>query len=123
MKNKNDKTCIGNNFEEVFHNLFASSITYNDVYSDDSENGWLKYEKGKYLFTNINTCNVRRMNLNQTIKIFKIEKDKLLFDVLMEDSDYQNNQSREFVLVKENNLWKISRAYYEDLCEIKYSIG
>ena len=121
-KNKKDDTCVGKNFEESFHNLFSSNITYDDVYADDSRNAWISYKNGSYYFTNITSCNVNRMNLEQTIKIYEIEKDKLTFHVFIEDSGYQNTRKRIFSLIKENDIWKISKAYYEDLCEIKYSI-
>lgn len=121
-KNKKDNTCVGNNFEESFRDLFASRITYNQVYGDDSGNTWYKYEKGKYLFTNINSCNINRMNLNQKIRLHEINKNELVFYVSYEDNNHQNKE-RTFILVKENNLWKIDKAHYEDLCEIKYRIG
>ena len=121
-KNKKDNTCIGNNFEESFQSLFSSNITYNQVYGDDSGNVWFKYDKGKYKFTNTNYCSVNRMNLKQNIKLHKINQNELEYYVSYKDS---NNGLRErtFSLIKENDIWKISKAYYEDLCEIKYRIG
>lgn len=121
-QNKQDDTCVGNNFEEFFHNLFASKITYNQVYGDASGNMWLQYTKGKYLFTNINTCSINGMTLKQNIKIHSISNQELVFDVSYEE-DANQNMERTFSLIMEDNKWKISKAYYEDLCEIKYHIG
>lgn len=121
-KNKNDNTCIGNHFEEAFSNLFASNITYYIVYSDANYNTWFKYDKGKYTFINLVNCNAVRMSLNQELKINKITSDELDFIVIMQEERNQGVKNKEFVLIKENDEWKISKAYYHDLCEMDYRI-
>ena len=121
-KNKKDDVCIGNNFEEAFSSLFASNVSYNEVYGDSTSITWVKYEKGKYQFKNLNNCNTIRMSLNQQLTLQKISDDKLTFEATMFDVRNQNNKNHLFVLVKENGLWKISQAYYHDLCEMNYRI-
>ena len=115
---KNNESCTGNNFEEAFHSLFSSNLSYDKVYSDGIIYTWYKYEKGKYVFTNIKNCSVKRMSLDQEIKLTSIKDDELVFSVKEVDS----NLIREFVLVKENDNWKVSKAFYKDLCEIVYII-
>ena len=117
-KRKNDESCIGNNFEKAFHNLFASNVTYNRVYSDGAIYTWFKYEKGNYIFTNSKSCSVKRMNLQQKIKLVKILDNELSFDVSDDDSVI----SCEFILIKENGNWKVGKALYKDLCEMSYVI-
>jgi len=115
---KNNTICVGKNFEETFHRLFCSSITYKDVYSDLDSYSWITYENDEYLFNNLNTCGINRMNLNQKMEIKEISNDKLSFYVYSDDEKH-----KEFILIKEDDNWKISKAYYHDLCEIRYNIG
>ena len=115
---KNNTTCVGKNFEEAFHDLFYSGITYKDVYSDLDSYSWVTYKNDEYVFNILNTCGISRMNLDQRMEINEISNDKLSFYVFSEDENH-----REFILVKEDNNWKISKAYYHDLCEQRYNIG
>ena len=117
-KKKSDESCIGNNFEDAFHNLFASNISYNKVYSDGAIYTWFKYEKDKYIFTNLKTCNIKRMSLNQEIKLIRILDNELDFEVNEKDDELK----REFILTYEGDTWKVSKAFYKDLCEISYMI-
>ena len=121
-KNKNDLTCLGENFEEEFRKLFVSSIDYDKVYGDSTLYSWMKYEDGKYFFTSLKSCNVIRMSLNQSIEVKEISSDKLEFNVSFENSDSNIKKNRVFVLSNENSLWKVSKAYYHDLCEMDYNI-
>lgn len=121
-KNKNDDNCVGNNFESEFKKLFADNITYNDVYSDDDFYTWIKYENGKYIFHNLDNCNVTRMNLEQTITLESISNDKLVFFVIHENKSQTKIRKKDFVLIKENDDWKVSKAYYHDICELDYYI-
>ena len=122
-KNKKDNSCIGNNFPMEFKRIFSSDISYNEVYGDGSFDTWFKYEKGKYIFTNMNNCSTNRMKLNQSISVQNIDKDKLTFNVSSNDVGNENSLIRMFVLIKENDDWKISRVYYHDVCEMDYYIG
>ena len=108
--------CIGNNFESEFKKLFESNITYEKVYSDGISYSWINYKNGKYYFNNINTCNVNRMSLNQELKVTKIEDKKIVYEITID------NRKRDFVLIYEDNDWKINTAFYHDLCGMKYFI-
>ena len=114
-KYKNNE-CISNNFESEFKKLFASNITYEKVYSDGISYSWFNYKNGNYYFNNINSCNVNRMSLNQEIKVIKIEDKKIVYEITID------NRKRDFILVYEDNDWKISTAFYHDLCGMKYFI-
>ena len=120
LKN-NKETCVGNGFSEEFNKIFSSNINYDDVYGDILTYNWYKFEDGKYYFTNPNNCKVNRMNLEQKIHIKEVNDDKIIYTV-----SYINNYNRvinnDFVLIKENNNWKIREAYYYDLCEMEYHI-
>ena len=119
---KDNKTCVGNNFQEEFNNLFASNIKYDHVYSDKMTFSWYKYKDGKYYFTNPNNCNIKRMSLEQKITVQEILDDKVIYNIVYENDDYNRMNYLYFVLVNEENDWKISEAYYYDLCEMYYHI-
>ena len=119
-KNKNNNSCVGNNFEEEFNHLFSSNISYNNVYGDVSST-WVKYENEKYVFNYINTCSISRMKLEQTLILDSINKDTLIFNVKMLN-DVNKVKTKLFVLVLEDDEWKISKAYYHDVCEIDYYV-
>lgn len=121
-KKDNKKTCKGNNFQEEFYDLFSQSINYDDVYGDGMTFSWLKYENGNYYFTNPSNCNINRMNLEQTLTIKKIYNDKILYRVTYNTSSTSHLNNNVFVLIKENNDWKISEATYYDLCEMEYHV-
>jgi hypothetical protein len=108
--------CIGNNFESEFKKLFARNITYEKVYSDGISYSWINYKNGKYYFNNINTCNVNRMSLNQKLDVTKIEDKKIVYEITID------NRKRDFVLIYEEDDWKINTAFYHDLCGMKYFI-
>ena len=111
--------CIGNNFKEEFNNLFSKNIKYDDVYSDGITYSWYRYEDNKDIFNNMDSCNVNRMNLEHSLKVIKINKDVVFYEVSFDDSKHV----KEFNLVLEGNEWKISKAFYHDLCELRYNIG
>lgn len=119
-QNKKKNTCVGKNFPDTFNNLFSKKITYNDVYGDGAFYTWYKYEKGEHLFTILDECNVGRMDLNQKIELEKINHNEIIYRV----SSLSNlDKNKTFILVKEDGMWKISKAYYQDLCEMHYNIG
>ena len=126
--NKNSK-CKAENFEESFNNLFSKNISYNDVYSDGLSYTWYEKNDNGFYFNNLNTCNVKRMSINQTIQLVDKTDDKLIYKVNFIDNVkegiYKKEHviSRDFVLVKEDSSWKISKAYYHDLCYMDYYIG
>ena len=122
VKNKKDNSCIGNNFEKEFERIFSANLNYQQVYGDGISYTWIKYENGKYIFTNIDSCSTIRMNTKQLIRINDINSNQLSFDVSSKDSN-DLEKVRSFILVKENNEWKVSRAYYHDICEMDYNIG
>ena len=123
-----NKTCIGNNFEEEFKNLFASKITYDKVYGDNQSFFWYKKVDNKYQFTNMNTCSISRMSLNQKIEVKEEEIDKITYVITFSDnvtsSIYKGNHlfKKDFVLIKEDGDWKVSEAYYHDPCFMDYYI-
>ena len=120
-KNKNDDICIGNNFIEEFKRIFSSNLSYDDVYGDGND-PWIKYENGKYVFSYINNCSTSRMSLEQNIKLDSISNNKLTFNVTSLN-DTNKTKTKQFILIREDNDWKISKAYYHDICEMNYYIG
>lgn len=118
----NNKTCFSDNFEESFKNLFVSSIKYDDVYSDGVSFAWYEKTSNGYKFTNMNTCNVKRMSKEQKVKVIGVKNDELSFEI-----EYEKNESyilhKLFVLKFEDGKWKVSNAYYHDLCHMDYEIG
>ena len=120
--------CKAENFEKSFADLFASNITYNDVYGDGLTFNWYEKRKDGYYFKNMNSCNIERMSTNQTLELVDETKDKLTYKV-----DYVDNVkggtyngvhkiTRDFVLIKEKDSWKVSKAYYHDPCYMDYYI-
>ena len=121
-KNKNDKECLGNNLDIMFKSLFSNKITYDNVYSDGAIYTWYYFDNGKFIFNNLDNCQINRMPLNQEIKIIKIESDKITYQVSYENSKSKEKNYQDFILILENNEWKIVKAYYHDLCEMDYHI-
>lgn len=119
---KEKNTCVGNNFQEEFNNLFASNIKYDSVYSDKMTFTWYKYKDGKYYFTNPNNCNIKRMSIEQKITVHEILDNKITYSVAYENDDYNRINYYYFTLINEENDWKISEAHYYDLCEMDYHI-
>ena len=125
---EDSKMCIGNNFEGEFKNLFASKINYNKVYGDGQSFYWYQKIDDTYQFTNMNTCNIGRMSVDQKIEVKEEEKDKISYIVTFNDSIssgiYKGDRSytRNFVLIKEDGDWKVSEAYYHDPCYMDYYI-
>ena len=122
-KNKKDSECIGNNFKSEFKKLFSSHIDYESVYSDKKIYSWISFNKGNYYFNNLTTCNINRMNTNQQLKVKNINGTKITYEVLFENNQISQVIKREFVLVLEDNEWKIGRAFYYDLCGMRYTIN
>lgn len=114
--NKNDD-CIISNFEEEFRKLFVKRITPERVYCDGVTFCWFTKINDGYKFNNSN-CNIKRMSLNETLKVKEIEKQKVEYLISFND----NEVDRSFVLEKEDGKWKVSKAYYHDLCKLDYSI-
>ena len=114
---KNMSTCKGENFEEAFNNLFDNGIMIDSVYGDKISFEWYVKKDDGYYFTNINTCNVSRMDLNQKLEAVEINDNELKFRVTLDDINVKS-----FELVKRDNIWKVSKAYYHDLCHMDYSI-
>ena len=118
---KNRKNnCIGNDFENEFKRVFASNITYSKVYGDGVLYTWFKYENGKYIFNYLNNCNTERMDINQIIKVSEITNNKIIYKVGSKEDNFKKTKA--FVLIKENDDWKVSKAYYRDICEMGYNI-
>ena len=119
---KNNNECIGNNFEEEFNSLFSSNIHYDTVYGDGNVYIWYEYKDGKYIFNNLNNCSINRMDLNHKLEIEKIKENELIFIVNFNNSELNSINNKRFILIKEDDDWKISKAFYYDLCDMKYYI-
>ena len=119
---KNKKECIGNNFEEEFNKLFSKKIRHDNVYGDGNIYVWYKYQDNKYIFNNLDNCSVNRMGLDHQIKVDKINSDEIIFEVSFNNNQINLINTKKFILVLENNEWKISKAFYYDLCGMKYYI-
>ena len=123
-----DKRCHGLNFPEAFSDIFASNLTYNDVYGDGLAFSWYEKKNDEYYFKNMNACNSERMSTKQTLELVEKTDNKLTFKVTYVDDIkagiYKgiHDVSREFILVKEDNNWKVSKAYYHDPCFMDYYI-
>ncbi len=120
--NKKSNECLGDNFEEAFNNLFASNISYDNVYSDGLMYSWYTIDNGNYYFNNFDNCHVNRMDLNHKIEVTNIKNNELSYKVTFTDQDTKKVNTRDFILVLENNNWKIKRAFYHDKCGVKYYI-
>lgn len=120
--------CKGEKFEEAFRKVFSSDITYNDVYGDGLAVYWYEKRGDGYFFQNSNGCNIERMSLDQTLELIEKEKNQLTFKISYVDNvkagafQGEHKKVRDFVLIKENGEWKVSKAYYHDLCFQDYPI-
>ena len=121
-KNTKSKECTANNFEEEFKKLFSKNINYEDVYTDKAIYSWISYKDGKYIFKNLDNCNIDRIGINHNIRVVNITSDKIIYRVFFENRHSHLVNKRKFELVKEDNDWKISTASYYDLCGMRYSI-
>ncbi len=121
-KSKKDKECVGNNFESEFKNLFSKKINYEKVYSDGAIYSWISRKDNNYVFNNVDTCNINRMGINHELKVTSISLDKIEYEVTFDNRKTNGLNKRDFILVKEDNEWKVSNAFYYDLCGLKYFI-
>ena len=117
-----DKECVGNNFESEFNNLFSSTISFEKVYSDGVLYSWISNKNGKYVFNDLDTCSINRMGINHELKVMDISNEKIIYEVLFPNNLTGQINRRDFVLIHEDNDWKISSAYYYDLCGMRYTI-
>lgn len=117
------KECIGNNFEIEFKKLFSKNISYEEVYTDGAIYSWISYKDGKYMFNNLDNCNINRMGINHNIEVVDIKSNRIIYKVSFENRRSHLINKRKFELVKENNEWKISEAFYYDLCSMRYAIN
>lgn len=122
-KNTKSKECIGNNFETEFRKLFSKNINYEKVYTDQTIYSWISYKNEKYIFENLNNCNVDRMGINHNIKVVNIKNDKIIYEILFENRQSHLINKKYFKLVNEDNEWKIGSAFYYDLCGMRYTIN
>lgn len=120
----NKKSCVVDNFEKEFASLFARSIRIDNVYGDGLSFRWYEENNHHYTFTNMNTCSISRMGLYHKLEVVEIKDDKIVYQVSF--NDVINNDERllkkKFILIQEDNNWKISKAYYHDLCHMDYFI-
>ena len=117
-KDKKSKECVGNNFKEEFKKIFSKEISYNDVYSDGITYSWYSYQDDKHIFNNSFSCDFKRMSIEHSLKVIKISKDKIIYEVSFDNNRYV----KDFILINEDDEWKISKAFYHDLCELRYNI-
>jgi hypothetical protein len=115
---KKSNMCISKNFIEEFNKLFVKRIRPDKVYGDGVTFTLFNKTKDGYEFINDNNCSTKRMSLNQTLKVKKFTDKQIDYIVSYEDSLLD----KAFVLEKEDNEWKISKAYYHDLCKMDYYI-
>lgn len=114
----NKKTCEVKNFEEAFHQLFARNIKMENVYGDGLTSKWYEKKNDIYLFTNLNSCSVSRMGGSHNLKVKEIKNNQITYEITFKDDDGLN--IKDFILVHEDGTWKISEAYYHDLCHMDY---
>ena len=122
-KNTKSKECTANNFETEFKKLFSKNISYEKVYTDQAIYSWIYYKNGNYVFKNLDTCNVDRMGINHNIKVIEIKNNKIVYEVLFENRQSHLMNKKYFKLINEDNEWKISNAFYYDLCGMRYTIN
>lgn len=125
-------SCYSTNFEKSFKELFASNVDINRVYGDGLAIRLYEKRGDKYKFTNKNTCEAGRMDLNHKLEVDEKKENtdnEVTYKVTWEDDIpsgiYKGKRTyrKEFVLTKEDGEWKISKAYYHDPCRMEYIIG
>ena len=117
-KDKKDE-CLVENFEEVFKNLFSKNISYNKVYGDDITFSRLHIIDNQYIFSSIKCSDTSKSN-DFELKVKSIESDKLTYTVTSSD---KRLSEKVFILINEDNSWKIKEAYYRDKCMMDYYIS
>ena len=115
----NHKECIGKNFPQAFNHLFSKNISYEDVYSDKESFYWMHEHDDNFYFSYSYYCNHSNME-NYSIKVNSEEKDKITYEISNLDSS--RTFYKLFVLIKEDNEWKVSEAFYRDNCMFDYYI-
>ena len=122
------ETCQGINFEKNYKDIFASNIEIDSVYGDGVAIRWYEKKDNDYYFTNKNSCNIGRMSLNQNLKFVKNDNGKLNYEVTYEEEikdgifKGKHEYKEDFVLIYENNKWKVAEAYFHDPCYMEYII-
>ena len=121
-KKNSHNECVGKNFQTEFVNLFSNKINYNNVYSDGGLYSIISNNEGEYTFNIIDNCAINRMDVNQQIRVVDIKNNEIVFEVNSVNNTNIENK-KDFILVFDDNEWKISKAYYHDLCGTKFHIG
>lgn len=119
------KKCTIDDFDNILHRLFSKTITYDSVYSDGISYSWYEKQNSKFILNYDTNCSVRKMSKEQTISVIKITHDEIQYEISFDDNYSKYNLhdfDKKFVLVKEDNHWKIKNAYYHDSCHMDYYI-
>ena len=125
---KKMKKCTGYNFEATFKKIFSKSVNINRVYGDGLAIRWYDKVDGVYTFTNVNSCDAGRMSLDQHLEVVESSKDKIICKVTYDEElksgilKGKHHFDKEFVLVKEDNDWKVSRAYFHNPCYMEHNV-
>lgn len=123
-----NKTCRATNFEKNFQKLFADNIKIDNVYGDGAAIKWYDKKNNEYTFTNLNNCKTVRMSTKQTLTVDSISEDKITYKVTFDEEvksgPYKGNHhyNKNFVLIYQDNTWKVNEAYYHDPCYAEYLI-
>ena len=130
-KYEDKDTCVGSNFENAFRKVFSNTLSYKDVYGDGLAFNWYEKLDNKYYFSNSNsgTCNISRMSNKQKLEVVEATKYKITYKITytetIDKGIYKGSHeyTKDFVLVYEDDDWKVSKAYYHDPCYVDYNIG
>lgn len=114
--------CYAKNLEKYFKKLFVSDITYDEVFGI---NNYL-LENDKYYLNYTHICSDTPSMKNFSLEVKEIKDDKITYIFkydLVSLGVYSKNYSNDFVLVKENREWKISKVSYSIPCEKEININ
>ena len=116
-----ENDCIGSNFEEAFHHLFSKNISYEKVYGDGISYSWIRKINQEYHFLYNVRCYDNVLEDNYQLIMKSYSDDEITYEIT--SLDFFKNFTRILVLVKEDNIWKISQAFYRDKCLMDYYIS
>ncbi len=124
----NKETCYGKNFEDNLKKLFSKNIDINRIYGDGVAIKWYEKREDGYVFTNLNNCDVGRMDINHYLVLKEKTDDKLVFKVQFKDKIEEGSFKGEhvfkedFILIKEDGDWKVARGFYHNPCYMEYIV-
>ena len=120
--------CFVRDFEQVYHRLFSKKVEMKKVYGDKFSFNWYEVIDNQYYFNYPKNCSIHSVIKDFSLKLVSNTFNKIVYEIEYLDEGISHDQEKrkavkQFILVKEDNDWKIAEAFYRDVCMMSYNIS